>query len=394
MLPWPIKAGGDQAVFNMINHLQDHCEIHYIFPSTTKNINSDIKKLWSKVAIHPFVTKKKIDFIKSRIALKVFNQSRLNDKNCDWLQSASNFFTPDFLCFVDTMIRELSPDIVQTEFYNYQDLVYVLPTSIKKIFVQHEIHYVVNSQRVEKASVVKQFAFKKLKAEEIAAMNSYDAVFTLTENDKGELIRNGVTKPIYSSPAGIEKPLTRNSCLFANKLIFVGGSVHSPNLEGITWFVDYVWDKLQEKHPELTLNIVGKWGENEIKSITQKHTNIHFKGFVSDLQEEYNGSIAIVPILRGSGMRMKIIDAVNFGSPFVSTTIGVEGLEYKDGKDCFIADEPAKFAEKISELIENETLRKQFYDNSVYTRDKYYSMEILAKRRLNLYGKVLTLSQI
>lgn len=144
-----------------------------------------------------------------------------------------------------------------------------------------------------------------------------------------------------------------------------------------------------QKHPEITLNIIGKWDEESIKLLTNKYKNINFKGFVSDLQKEYNGAIAIVPILSGSGMRMKIIDAVNFGSPFVSTTIGAKGLEYKDATDCFIADVPKEFAHKVNMLIESESLRKRFYYNSAETRDKYYSMESLAKIRFNLYRKVL-----
>lgn len=390
MLPWPIKAGGDQAVFNMINHLQHQCDIHYLYPAATDQINPQIHELWNKVTFHPFIKSKNFNFIKSRIALKIFNQFRLGDKKCGWLQSASNFFTPEFLSFVYKVIKDIKPDIVQTEFYNYQDLVYAIPDNVKKIFIQHEIRYVINSQRLSPdCSIAKRFAFNKLKGEEIAAMNSYDAVFTLTDMDKKELHDNGVTVPIYSSPAGIEQPEIRNGCIFSNKLIFVGGSVHTPNLEGITWFINEVWNNIIQKHPEVSLNIIGKWDEKSIKNISDRNRNIHFKGFVPNLQEEYNGAIAIVPILRGSGMRMKIIDAVNFGSPFVSTSIGAEGLEYKNSIDCFIADSPTEFAERVIELIENKDLREKFYKNSSETCNKYYSMKSLANNRMALYHKVL-----
>lgn len=390
MLPWPIKAGGDQAVFNMINHLQHQCNIHYLYPATTNQINPQIRNLWHKVTFHPFIKSRNFNFIKARIALKIFNQFRLEDKKCLWLQSASNFFTPQFLSFVETVIQDIKPDIIQTEFYNYQDLVFSLPASVKKIFIQHEIHYVINSQRLRlNTSIAKRFAFNKLKSEEIAAMNNYDVVFTLTATDQKELQNNGVTVPIYCSPAGIEQPKTKNACVFTNKLIFVGGSDHTPNLEGITWFINHVWENIVQIHPNISLNIIGKWNEKLIKSLSNRHDNICFKGFVPNLQEEYNGAIAIVPILRGSGMRMKIIDAVNFGSPFVSTSIGAEGLEYKNSIDCFIADSPAEFAEKVNELIENEALRAKFYKNSADTCEKYYSMKTLANNRMNLYKKVL-----
>lgn len=390
MLPWPIKTGGDQAVFNMVNHLQHQCNIHFLYPAMVSPINTQIHSIWNQVTFHPFIKSRNFNLVTSRIALKIFNQFRLGDKKCGWLQSASNFFTPEFLSFVETVVKEIKPDIIQTEFYNYQDLVFALPPNVKKIFIQHEIHYVINSQRLSlNTSIAKRFAFNKLKSEEIAAMNSYDAILTLTDTDKKELQDSGVTVPIYSSPAGIEQPQIRNDCIFTNKLIFVGGSGHTPNLEGITWFINNVWGNIIQKHPNVSLNIIGKWNEKSIKSLSNLHSNIYFKGFVSNLQDEYNGAIAIVPILRGSGMRMKIIDAVNFGSPFVSTSIGAEGLEYKNSIDCFIADSPDEFAKRVNELIENEDLRAKFYKKSAETCEKYYSMKLLANNRMNLYNKVL-----
>lgn len=390
-LPWPILTGGEQAVFNMVKHLQHHCDIHFIYPTTTETIDAQFKDFWNSVKFHPYIINKTFKLLISRVALRIFNNSRLNNKNLNWLQPSSNFFMPEFINFINRTVYEIKPDIIQTEFYNYQDLVFALPDNICKIFIQHEIHYIVNEQALlrNKTTDFEKFLFKKIKAEEISAMNNYNAVFTLTENDKTELTKNGVLTTIYSSPAGIEQPETRNSCIFSNKLIFVGGSGHTPNLEGITWFINDVWDNIIQKHPEVSLNIIGKWDEKSINNISNQHKNIHFKGFVPSLQDEYNGAIAIVPILSGSGMRMKIVDAVNFGSPFVSTTIGAEGLEYKDATDCFISDDPKQFAEKVNMLIEDEHLRKLFYNNSAKTRDKYYSMEALANIRLNLYKKVL-----
>lgn len=390
-LPWPILTGGEQAVFNMVKHLQHHCDIHFIYPTTTVTIDSKFKDFWNSVKFYPYIKNKTFKLFISRVALRIFNNSRLNNKNLNWLQSSSNYFMPDFINFVNRIVCAIEPDIIQTEFYNYQDLVFALPDNICKIFIQHEIHYIVNRQALlrDQTTEFEKFLYKKIKAEEIAAMNNYNAVFTLTENDKTELIKNGVLTSIYSSPAGIEEPQKRNACIFFNKLIFVGGSGHTPNLEGVTWFVNNVWSIITQKHPEVTFNIIGKWDDELIKKLTNKHHNINFKGFVSNLQDEYNGAIAIVPILSGSGMRMKIVDAVNFGSPFVSTTIGAEGLEYKDATDCFISDDPKQFAEKVNMLIENEHLRKLFYDNSVKTRDKYYSMEALSDIRFNLYKKVL-----
>lgn len=385
-----IKAGGDQAVFNMINGLQYYCNIHFVYPTSTYTIDNQLKNHWSKVSFHPYIKERNCQFFLSRIAINFLNKYHLGGSDATFLQSASNYFTPHFLNFISNTISTIRPDIVQTEFYNYQDLVYLLPNGVKKVFIQHEIRYVVNSQRLgENISFEKLFVYNKLKAEELLAMNSYDAIFTLTDNDKTELIANGVSKPIFPSPAGISLPDHRNDCWFNNKLIFVGGSGHSPNVDGIKWFIENAWNIIQSKHPEIILNIIGEWNPNLAKQVTNGCSNINFKGFVPDLQDEYNGSIAIVPILRGSGMRMKIMDAVNFGSPFVSTSIGAEGLKYTDGIDCFITDHYSDFAARVIQLIENDTIRQKFYDHSAITRDKYYSMDALTQLRFKFYMQIL-----
>lgn len=392
MLPWPLKAGGDQAVFHMINFLQNRVDIHFLCPFPKSVVPEEFKKKWQNVSFHLYQENKNFNFMKSRMAINVQNQFVMDGKGYFWLQSASNFFTPAYLDFVNEVISQAKPDIIQTEFYNYQDLVYALPNDIKKVFIQHEIRFMVNAQRLgkmENKPAFKRFMFEKLKGEEIVAMNKYDAVFTLTEDDKEKLHENGVIAPIYSSPAGIKKPSRRNACTFRNKLIFVGGEGHTPNAEGLNWFLGNVWEKILEHHPQVCLNIVGVWNKQLTKMLVSQYKNISFRGFVPNLQEEYDGAIAVIPILRGSGMRMKIIDAVNYGAPFVSTSIGAEGLEYKDNVDCFIADDPDVFAQKVVELIEDESCRKRFYDNSALTCDKFYSIETLALKRLELYRKVL-----
>lgn len=394
MFPWPIKSGGDQAVFNMINALQDKIEIHFLFPTNPIETKSyfKFKNPWENVILHPFAKKKSIKFIMSRLCIIYNNKYNMQGKGFKWLQAASQYFTSDFINFIEKTIIDIQPDIIQTEFYNYQDLVFALPQGVKKVFIQHEIHYIVNSQRLKsfiKLDAYKKFAYNKLKSEEITAMNNYDAIFTLTENDRKELLRNGITKPVYCSPAGIAPPYQRNKCHYDNKLIFVGGSMHTPNKMGIEWFLRNVWELVLSEEENIQLNIVGKWEKGLITQIKSKFSNVTFKGYVSSLKKEYDGAIAIVPILQGSGMRMKIIDAVNFGSPFVSTSIGSEGLDFKNGVDCFIADTPQLFASRLLYLIKNEKLRQLFYNQSLSTLNRFYSMHTLANKRLELYNKII-----
>jgi glycosyltransferase involved in cell wall biosynthesis len=87
-------------------------------------------------------------------------------------------------------------------------------------------------------------------------------------------------------------------------------------------------------------------------------------------------------------MRMKILEAVRNGCSFVSTSIGIEGLDFKDGQDCFIEDNPSLFAEKINILNENTKLQKKFYYNSKRVYEEKFSEEVLGNMRLSVYKEL------
>lgn len=74
-----------------------------------------------------------------------------------------------------------------------------------------------------------------------------------------------------------------------------------------------------------------------------EYPELKLAGYVEDLGSFLKGSVAVVPIRIGSGMRMKILDAVLSKVPFVTTAKGVEGIDFKDGEDCLIVDDPAGF---------------------------------------------------
>lgn len=391
-LPFPIIAGGDQAVVNMIDGLQNLCEIHFIYKSNSKRDDIGFaKKRWRKVIFHPFVENKSISFYLSRLAAHFAHNYQQDTKNAGCIISPFLFYTKHYIEHIQTVISLINPDIIQTEFYPNLELVYTLPKSVKKIYIQHEIHYTINEQRYDKNNdwgCFQKFSISKLKADEIMAMNQYDAVFAFTKSDCASLQKSGVLTQVFNSPVGIKKPIHRNPCRFDNKLIFVGAGAHTPNVEGLLWFLDKVWPIIMEEHNNLKLNVIGKWNSEQINQLSQ-YKNVVFKGFVSSLQEEYDGAIAIVPILRGSGMRMKIIDAVNYGSCFISTSVGANDMHFEDGRDCFIADNPRQFAEKLNCMIKDNNIRTTFYNNSEKIALEYYSIERLVDKRMQLYKEII-----
>jgi glycosyltransferase involved in cell wall biosynthesis len=111
-------------------------------------------------------------------------------------------------------------------------------------------------------------------------------------------------------------------------------------------------------------------------------------GFVENIQSVAYGGIMVVPILSGSGMRMKILEAAAMGMPIVTTSVGKEGIELVNGESCLIADTPTDFAKAIENLMSNETIMTTIADNAQKVFKNNYSKEALAMRRNLIYKKL------
>lgn len=108
-------------------------------------------------------------------------------------------------------------------------------------------------------------------------------------------------------------------------------------------------------------------------------------GFVPDLAAAVYGGILMVPIISGSGMRMKILDGAALSMPIITTSTGVEGLDFMDGESCLIANSGKEFAKGLMKLIRDENLRQQLANNANTVFVEKYSKETLANIRNNIY---------
>lgn len=393
-VPYPIRAGGTMALFTMLDELRQYIDINIIF--IIKDNRSDAIKnlqcLWPNIRFYTLIPQKNVAYYCQKLGEKFYGKGVFKDSGTNGFTNPFSKYSPNLIENITSIIKQVSPDIIQTEFYPNQDLVYSFPSNIKKVFVQHEIHYVVNEMWLKAHhswdKAYARAAFNMLKSNEIAAMNAYDAVFTLNEADKQKLSIDGVTTSIFSSPVGVRPALQRNLCHYNNKLVFIGAGGHSPNVEGLEWFLKNVWKFILLKYPNTKLNVIGNWSQSQIEKY-KNISNLYFLGFVDDLGKELDGAISIVPIISGSGIRIKILDSVNYGTPFISTTIGALDMGFEDGRDCYIADSPTEFSNKLLELIADSSLRKRFYENSIKVYDKKYSSSLLAKTRLKYYNDIL-----
>ena len=400
-LPYPLDSGGNQGAYHMIDAINDCFDVYLWYLSDysidKKTENEFLDSLSGKCKIFHTVKEKGLNIATARgIHYKV--DSFLLRKNLEfrhnktiWGKETSSRFDNYILEDIRCIIVKNKIDAVQIEFTDLMDYVYALPSYVKKIFVHHELGFARKKTllaNIPDKSAYDEFMFNRSLAREISTLNQYDTVVALTEIDKNKLIHEGVSVPVKVSPLFIPRNCKDypNFMPSENRLSFIASGAHYPNVEGLLWFINEVHPILATKI-RYELYIIGsKWEENIISKVP---SNMHFMGFVRELKNAVPGSVMIVPILSGSGMRMKILESVNNSVPFVSTSVGVEGLNFTNSIDCYIEDNPREFAEKICYLLNHVEKQRSFVMNSRKIYESLYSEDVLSNIRLDILNSIL-----
>ena len=206
--------------------------------------------------------------------------------------------------------------------------------------------------------------FSSIQKQEELLYKQVDAIWVCSEREKILYAKANQNRlHITVVPNGVEIGPLHNEAISKNTnpvLLFVGSMNYPPNTEGLSWFIEECWPMLIKQYPKLILNIVGS-GEMPL-ALTNKielHKSIIFFGRVEMIEDYYNkATCVIVPILTGSGTRLKVLEAMAMGVPVVSTPKGAEGIDYTESKHILIGANPKELVEHVILLLLNKLARK------------------------------------
>lgn len=169
-----------------------------------------------------------------------------------------------------------------------------------------------------------------------------------------------------------------------NNLIFCGSFDYLPNEEGLIWFVDNCWGDLKKIFPSIKLIVIGSGCKSNTLKLSLLKEGIEDIGYVKDVSEFYKSAkIAVVPINKGSGTRLKILEAMSFALPVVSTSKGAEGIDYTNDENILISDNPIGFVKCIEHLILKEEMQSYIGMNALNLVKQKYDWNIVGKKIKN-----------
>lgn len=417
-LPFPLLSGGHQAMFNGLCCLKDEVELYLAYKecaseSNENNVRKLIDLMEGKIQIFPYKMpdkeilsggekkdSKKRNRFGCRVCRKIRRLLGVNPKvvaiqqYCrSWVDEFSHL-DEGFADFLNSIIDAKHIDMVQCEMLDTVLLPQKLDSRVKKVFVHHEIGTAVHELEIEKNKWNRKEIVPYLenyRELEVKSLNQFDGLISLSKSDAKKLHDMGVVVPIYDSFAVVDtKPIEDFKCHAGTTLAFVGPDCHFPNVDGVKWFLETCWNNLKATDETYELLIVGRWS-NQMQTVLQsQYEGIGFLGFVDDLRRALENTIMIVPIRIGSGIRMKILEAASLGIPFVSTSIGAEGIPVENGCHCFIADTPKSFVDSILRL-KDENMRLLLAHRAYELVRNCYSMEALRNNRVNVYRQLLNM---
>ena len=411
-LPYPLNSGGTQALFHMIEGIRSHYCIHFMTQICSKQ-EPDLKTLknkWPNVVFHAHIDLKSDDEVYKPLYYRIINKiqkslsrklKRFEKSTCDdYVRKNSLLDLPlyeplkiDFIEYFSRVISENKFDLIQVEFFEMLSLGYLIPIEQQSLIVIHEPRWIRNEREInlfDKVTIKDRYTYRVAKDYELGCIKSFKHIITLSEIDKIKLLVELPNSNIYNSPAAITLPknsIIKKTSPTDNSLIFVGGSSHFPNNDGLTWFCKEIAPNIKS---DFTLKVTGHWDKKTQLHLLKHLPTIQFVGFVDDLEAELSKSISIVPIRIGGGIRMKIIEAAQSFSPFIATTCGVEGLDFEHNQECLIADNAVQFANEIDRLLNDFSLQTSISEKAFNKISEKNNSINPIERRMDIYNKILS----
>lgn len=240
-------------------------------------------------------------------------------------------------------------------------------------------------RRIDKAPWYAKWVFrseaKRLKQYERVIFDYFEHKTIISDQDR-EFILHPNRKEIVSIPNGIDERFYN----FPIKnpqydLVFIGNLSYAPNIEA----VEYISNQLLQKNKALTCLISGATPHTTVVRIARSNPQIHLQGWTEDIRDAYvSGKIFIAPMMIGTGMQNKLLEAMALGIPCITTTLANNAIHAQHNEEIIVANEPDEFLTAINSLLMDKELYERIARNGQSFVRKNYSWQFSTLKLIEL----------
>lgn len=386
--PLPKIDGGCIAIYNISEGLLN-TEHHLELLTIATHKHPFIREAYS----NDFIERTKIEgiFIDTRVnIIDAFSALVTADS-----YNVSRFFSPDFDKKLAERLAENHFDIVQLESLFMTPYISTIRrnSDAKIVLRSHNLEHLIWERLADSAkNTAKKIYLKhlasKLKKYEKKILKDIDGIATISCEDTLRFTQLKCEKPMITIPFGInldKYKITKHNKK-SSSLFHLGAMNWAPNLEAINWFLDDIWPDVSQL--DVQLHLAGREMPESFLKMNDGKLIIH-ESVEDAIQFMNDHDIMIVPLLSGSGMRVKIIEGMALGKIVITTTIGAEGIDFEPGKHLLIADTPQEFFHHIKHLTENKSYAESIAENARNLVAEKYDNHIITQKLISFYKDLI-----
>ena len=234
--------------------------------------------------------------------------------------------------------------------------------------------------------------WRKLRHEEISAYRAADGIYLCSADDEQRLRDElpDARTAVIPNAADVDfyQPRPTDPAPDGRTVVYFGLLSTVPNIDAVTQFVQDIWPRIAEMHPDARCKIIG--GRPPASLTALAGPRVELTGFVPDLRPHLAAAAAVVvPLRLGGGTRLKIVEAMAMGKAIVSTSLGAEGIEAVPGRDILIENQPAAFADAVNRLLAEPTLAARIGAAARQVAVEKYAWSAAARTLEGFYHQLL-----
>ncbi|WP_343705443.1 glycosyltransferase family 4 protein [Flavobacterium sp.] len=175
-----------------------------------------------------------------------------------------------------------------------------------------------------------------------------------------------------------------------NDFVFIGNFLHEPNWNTVQYLKEAIWPSIKKDFPEAVLKVYGAYPSQKVLQLHQPKNGFYIMGRAEDANEIVkNAKVVLAPIRFGAGLKGKLLEAMQCGTPSATTSVGSEAMYDGLSWNGFIEDDAVEFAKKAIALYQNENLWKQSQKNGIEIINKCYQKSNYSNELISLVNSLL-----
>lgn len=395
LLPWPLEGGGQIKSFHVLKILSQRYDVTMLALIRSESERANIAPLeqfcTGGITVVSLARGKSRD-MKIAVRTLLTGESFLVERD----------HAPEMQALVSA---ELTMRLYAAVHVDHLQMASYVPKETNGAVVvldQHNVEHRIPKRIAEtpgsspKILAMRAFAgieWKRMRDFEAASIRRADLTLAVSDEDREILqeivgANSGkiVTVPIGVDTAHFGEVNWRSGTA---SLVSIGTMYWPPNVDATLYFYGEIFPKIKRERPDATLCVVGARPTQEILALGTD-PSVTVTGLVPDTRPYAETcGVFIVPLRSGSGMRVKILNALAMGVPIVSTTVGAEGIEVTDGENILLADTPEEFAEAALRVLADPALARRLAENGRALVRAKYGWDAIAERLRNAYAEAL-----